>query len=117
MRQVGYALFMYDGDHGKMPNPTRPYETFDFNNINAPNNPLKAIWPYVGIKNPENQPRVYICPGAQPSTKPAYTPTAVSSTDFMVSQLVLDKGMSKIRNPARTVVSQENLCFDQVPHL
>src|SRR5512136_1784597 len=44
MRQVGYALFMYDGDTGKIPNATRPYETFDFNNVNAPDNPLKAIW-------------------------------------------------------------------------
>ena len=109
MRQVGFALFMYDGDNGKMPiNPTRPAETFDFGNVNAPDNPLKAIWPYVGLKNPNNAPRVYICPGAQPSPKPAYAPTAVSSTDFMISQLVLDKGMSKIRNPARTVVVQED---------
>jgi len=52
MRQVGYALFLYDGDHGKVPNPTRPYETFDFNNVNAPNNPLKAIWSYVGVRTP-----------------------------------------------------------------
>ncbi len=56
LRQVGYALFLYDGDHGKVPNPTRPYETFDFNNVNAPNNPLKAIWSYVGgNKPPESQ--------------------------------------------------------------
>ena len=112
MRQVGFALFMYDGDHGKIPNPTRPYETFDFNNINAPNNPLKAIWPYVGIKAPPSDPpRVYICPGAQPSSKAGYAPTAFSSTTFMASQLVLDKGMSKLRNPARTVFLQETWCL------
>ena len=107
MRQVGFALFMYDGDNGKVPNDTRPWETFDFNNVNAPANPLKAIWSYVGVKDPVNAPRVYICPGAQPSTKPGYAPTAVSSTTFMASQLVLDKGMSKMRNPARTVIVQE----------
>ena len=109
MRQVGFALFMYDSDNGKMPsNLTRPAETFDFLNVNAPDNPLRAVLPYVGVKNPLNPPRVYICPGAQPSPKPAYAPTAVSSTDFMISQLVLDKGMSKMRNPARTVVIQED---------
>ncbi len=108
LRQVGYALFMYDGDNGTVPNATRPWETFDFNNVNAPNNPLKAIWRYVGISSPPaNPPRVYICPGAEPSRKPAYAPTAFSSTDFMVSQTVLDKGISKVRNPARTVVLQE----------
>jgi len=111
MRQVGFALFMYDGDNGKVPNDTRPWETFDFNNVNAPNNPLKAIWSYVGVKDPYNPPRVYMCPGAQPSTKPGYAPTDVSSTTFMVSQLVLDKGMSKIRNPARTVVIEETWCL------
>ncbi len=108
MRQVGYALFMYDGDNGKTPNDTRPAETFDFNSVYATNNPLKAIWKYVGVNSPPvGQTRVYICPGAQPSPKPGYAPTFVSSTDFMVSQLVLDKGMSKVRNPARTVVIQE----------
>ena len=111
MRQVGFALFLYDGDSGKIPNTTRPYETFDFNNVNAPANPLKAILSYVGVKDLANAPRVYICPGAQPSTKPGYAPTAVSSTDFMISQLVLDKGMSKMRRPARTFVIQETWCL------
>jgi hypothetical protein len=30
---------------------------------------------------------------------------------MLVSQLVLNKGMSKIRNPARTVIVQENYCL------
>src|SRR5512136_2565974 len=46
MRQVGFALFMYDGDNGKIPNTTRPAETFDFLNVNAPDNPLRAVLPY-----------------------------------------------------------------------
>jgi len=109
MRQVGYGLFMYDADHGKVPNDTRPWETFDFNNVNAPNNPLKAIWSYVGVnKPPESPTRVYICPGARASTKEAYKPSFVSSTTFMVSQVALDKRISKVRNPARTVAMQEN---------
>jgi prepilin-type N-terminal cleavage/methylation domain-containing protein/prepilin-type processing-associated H-X9-DG protein len=115
MRQVGFALFMYDSDFGKVPNTDRPYETWDFNNIHAPDNPLKAIWPYVGLKNPpETRPPVFICAGAQPSTKPACEPTAVSSTTFMVSQVALDKRISKVRNPARTVAVQENYCLMNV---
>jgi prepilin-type N-terminal cleavage/methylation domain-containing protein/prepilin-type processing-associated H-X9-DG protein len=108
MRQVGYAMFLYDSDYGKIPNATRPYETFDFNNIFAEENPLKAIWPYIGVRKAEVRTRVYMCPGAQPFTKPGYAPTDVSSTTFIISQLVLDKGMSKMRNPGRTVVIQEN---------
>ena len=109
IRQVGYALFLYDGDHGKIPNDTRPWETFDFNNINAPNNPLKAIWSYVGVRNPPESPTpVYICPAAKPSPKPLYQPSYVSSTTIIISQVMLDKGMSKVRSPARTVAIQEN---------
>ena len=109
IRQVGYALFLYDSDHGKIPNDTRPWETFDFNNINAPNNPLKAIWSYVGVRKPPESPTpVFICPAAKPSTKPLYQPSFVSSTTIIVSQVMLDKGMSKVRSPARTVAIQEN---------
>jgi prepilin-type N-terminal cleavage/methylation domain-containing protein/prepilin-type processing-associated H-X9-DG protein len=115
MRQVGFGLFMYDSDMGKVPNTDRPYETWDFNNVFAADNPLKAIWPYVGIKSPpQTPPRVFICAGAQPSTKPACQPTATSSTTFMVSQVALDKRISKVRNPARTVVVQELYCLMNV---
>ena len=50
MRQVGVALYMYDSDNGKPPNPG-DNQTFDFNNQFAPDNPLKAIRPYLGAKN------------------------------------------------------------------
>jgi len=111
-RQVGLALQMYDTEEGKLP---RPYanETFDFNNQFAPANPLKVIRPYLGIKNLNTPVPLYICPSAQPSKKPAYKPTAISSTAMLISQLVLEKGMSKMRKPSRTVVVQENYCLMQ----
>ncbi len=112
MRQVGFALQMYDTDNGKLPYPGGN-ETFDFNNQFAALNPLKAARPYVGAKNPNDPTPVYICPAAQPSKKPAYAPTVISSTAILVSQLVLNKGMSKMRNPTRTVVTQENYCLMQ----
>ena len=112
MRQVGFAMSMYDADMGRLPNPNAN-ETYDFNNQFATDNPLKAIRPYVGAKNPQATTPVYICPAAQPHKNPAYAPTSISSTAMLVSQLVLNKGMSKLRNPARTVVVQETYVLMQ----
>jgi len=109
-RQVGLALHMYDSDFAKLPNPNGN-ETFDFNSQFAENNPLKAIRAYVGAKDPTATTRVYICPTARPNAKPAYQPTAISSTAMIISELVLAKGMTKLKNPARTVVVQENYCL------
>ena len=106
MRQVGLALNMYDGDAGKLPRPGGN-ETYDFNNKFAEDNPLKGIRSYVGAKTENASTPVYICPTARPNPKDAYKPTAISSTAMIISQLVLDKGMSKMRNPARTVIVQE----------
>ena len=110
MRQVGLALHMYDADNGKLPYPGGN-QTFDFNNQFAAANPLKVIRPYVGARNVDQKTPVFICPTAQPSKKPAYAPTAMSSTAMLISQLVLEKGMSKMRSPARTVIIQENFCL------
>jgi len=110
MRQVGLALNMYDGDAGKLPRPGGN-ETYDFNSQFAEDNPLKGIRSYVGAKTDNASTPVYICPTARPNPKDAYKPTAISSTAMIISQLVLDKGMSKMRNPARTVIVQENWCL------
>jgi prepilin-type N-terminal cleavage/methylation domain-containing protein/prepilin-type processing-associated H-X9-DG protein len=113
MRQVGLALHMYDGDAGKLPRPSGN-DTFDFNDQFAEDNPLKNIRPYVGAKAADATTRVYICPTARPHPLAQYEPTAISSTDMIVSQLVLDKGMSKMRAPARTVIIQESFCLMKV---
>ena len=108
MRQVGYALHMYGLDCGDKLPDSGGNDTYDFNDQFATNNPLKALRPYVGVRTPTAATRVYTCPGAEPTTKLTYAPTAISSTAIIVSQLVLDKGFSKMRNPSRTVVLQEN---------
>ena len=107
MRQVGIALHMYDSDHAKLPNPNEN-NTFDFNSQFAKDNPLRNLRPYVGVKNWGEKTPVYVCPTALPSKKPAYAPTAVSSSALIVSELVMNKGMSKLKRPSRTVVMQEN---------
>jgi prepilin-type N-terminal cleavage/methylation domain-containing protein/prepilin-type processing-associated H-X9-DG protein len=106
-RQVGLAMHMYDSDSGKLPRPNAN-ETFDFNSQFAEENPLRAIRPYLGVKPSQTPMPVYMCPTAQPTKKAGYQPTPISSTALIVSQLVLEKGMSKMKNPSRTVVVQEN---------
>ena len=52
MRQVGLALSLYAVEFvGRLPNP-KATDTFDFNNPNAPDNPLKQLRPFVGVKDP-----------------------------------------------------------------
>jgi prepilin-type N-terminal cleavage/methylation domain-containing protein len=108
-RQVGLALHMYSTDfNGKLPN-NNGNRTDDFNSQFALPNPLKLFRSYVGAKSPTATTPVYTCPGAMPYKKnAAFAPTAISSTALMISDVVLDKGVDKLRNPARTVVIQEN---------
>jgi len=110
MRQVGYAMHMYAADYnGKIRNPNEN-NTFDFNSQFANDNPLKLFRPYVGAKKPTDLTPVYMCPDALPSTKPAYAPlpNGISSSAIIFSELILNIGLEKIRNPTRTVVMQEH---------
>jgi prepilin-type N-terminal cleavage/methylation domain-containing protein/prepilin-type processing-associated H-X9-DG protein len=108
MRQVGLAFHMYDGDSGKLPEQR---VVFDFNNQFASDNIIKVLRPYLGIKNPNDPGKVFMCPTAKPPPLPekiTYAPTPVSSTALIVSGLVLQKGVKGIQQPARTVVMQEH---------
>ena len=106
-RQVAVAFQIYNSEFGKIVNPG-VNDITDFNSPYAPDNPLKVLKPYVGVKDPIGKPQVYICPGALPMKKPTYAPTVYSCTDLLISQLVLVKGLEKVRNPARTVFIQEH---------
>ena len=106
-RQVGTAFMMYAHDHGKIQNPGVDDIT-DFNAPYAPDNPLKLLKPYVGVKDPKGAPQVYICPAALRMTKPVFAPTVYSCTDLILSQVVLNKGIDKVRNSSRTVFIQEH---------
>jgi prepilin-type N-terminal cleavage/methylation domain-containing protein/prepilin-type processing-associated H-X9-DG protein len=106
-RQVGLASQMYTTDYGKILNPGVDDIT-DFNSPFAPDNPLKLLKPYVGVKDPLGWPQVYVCPAAKPMKTPTYAPSVYSATDLILSQLVLNKGMDKVRTPVRTVFIQEH---------
>ena len=108
MRQVGLAVSLYVGESlGRLPNP-KATNTFDFNNANAPDNPLKLLRPFVGLSDPNAAAPVYICPGAEPTTKADYAPVSNSSTALMINQVVMNWRAEKLRNPAQMVVMQEN---------
>jgi prepilin-type N-terminal cleavage/methylation domain-containing protein len=109
MRQVGLAIQMYEQDWGgRLPDP-KTQKTYDFNNPFATDNPLKLMKPYLAA-NGNSPPRIYMCPGAKPaaSDKALYVPTPYSASALIISRLVLEKGVSKLRNPSRTVVIQEH---------
>ena len=108
MRQVGLAVNLYRAESaGRLPNP-KATSTFDFNNANAPENPLKQLRPFVGASAPNAAVPVYICPGAEPTPKADYAPVGISSTALMVNQVVLNWRVERLANPARMVFMQEN---------
>jgi prepilin-type N-terminal cleavage/methylation domain-containing protein/prepilin-type processing-associated H-X9-DG protein len=107
VRQVAMAFHIYNSEYGKIINPG-VNDITDFNSPFAPDNPLKLIKPYVGTRDPNGRPPVFMCPSAQPMKKPTYAPTVYSSTDLLLSQLVLIKGLEKMKNPPRTVFVQEH---------
>ena len=108
MRQVSLAVSLYAGESvGRLPNP-KATNTFDFNNAKAPDNPLKLLRPFVGLSDPNAAAPVYICPGAQPTTKADYAPVGNSSTALMINQVVMNWRAERLANPARMVVMQEN---------
>jgi len=112
---VGLALHLYDGDfQGKLPDAG---QTYDFNSQFSPENPLKVLRSYLGAKNPNDPVAAYTCPTAKKSPVLYYWPTKVSNTRFLISTVVLDRGVGKLRNPSRTVFIQEawylmNTSFD-----
>ena len=114
MRQVGLAVNLYAVDSvGRLPNP-KATNTFDFNNARAPDNPLKLLRPFVGLSDPNAAAPVYICPGAEPTTKADYAPVGNSSTALMINQVVMNWRAERLGNPARIVVMQENyalMCY------
>jgi prepilin-type processing-associated H-X9-DG protein len=105
---VGLAVSLYVGESvGRLPNP-KATSTFDFNNPNAPDNPLKLLRPFVGLSDPNAAAPVYICPGAEPTTKADYAPVGNSSTALMINQVVMNWRAERLANPARMIVMQEN---------
>jgi prepilin-type N-terminal cleavage/methylation domain-containing protein/prepilin-type processing-associated H-X9-DG protein len=109
-RQVGLALLIYETDVSRLPPRTGGNNvTEDFNSSSAEDNPLRAIRPYVGAREADTPVRVFVCPGAKPYPRAGLGPTDISSTALIISQVVLDRGMTRVRKPERTAMVHENL--------
>jgi prepilin-type N-terminal cleavage/methylation domain-containing protein/prepilin-type processing-associated H-X9-DG protein len=110
-RQVGMAIQMYSGDFaGKLPKPSGNV-TYDYNSpfVQDTQTPLYQLRNYVGVKDPTGQIPVYVCPSAKAHPNQLFAPTRFSASALIVSGLTLDKGMTALQNPARTVAIQEFL--------
>lgn len=105
LRQVGLALMMYNEDNTKL--PPKAQAQFDFANPFAPDNALKLLLPYLGVKNGGAAPKVYNCPSLKPNPEPAYAPNARSSTGYLVNAVPLGRKLDAIPRPANIIVIQE----------
>ncbi len=110
MRQVGLALNLYQDDQGgRMPPITRAI--LNFASVNAPDNFLKVLLPYVGSSAGTNRStRVYACPTLKPNPTPGFAPTQSSDTGLLANALVLQRKLAQIPNPSGLIVLQENWC-------
>lgn len=105
MRQVGFALQMYEQDTKKLPPKRHPVG--DFNNPYAPPNVLSLLIPYLGTKVGLPSPGVYNCPSLRPHPNPVYAPTLYSSTSLSVNTVPLGRRLSAIPKPATIILAQE----------
>jgi prepilin-type N-terminal cleavage/methylation domain-containing protein len=114
MRQVGLAIQMYDHDSKYKFARLSGDKIYDFNDPFAGDNPLSLLKPYVGATKATAQPGVFTCPTAQPTPNVIALPSAYTSCNLLPSELVLTKGLSNLRNPARTVAIQEFLYLSSI---
>ena len=105
MRQVGIALAMYQNEYEKTPPKTQA--VYDYASPAAPDNVLKLLRPFVSAKNPEAATPVYACPALRPNPNPAYAPSRVSSTGYLVNSVVMGRKVAAIPRPASIIAIQE----------
>lgn len=105
MRQVGFALHMYEHDTQKLPPKRHPVD--DFNSINAPTNALSLLNRYLGGKQGELCPAVYSCPSLKPNPNASYAPSPWSKTGISVSTVPLGRSLAAVPLPAGIILMQE----------
>jgi len=105
MRQVGIALTMYQNDYERTPPKTQA--VYDYASPAAPDNVLKLLRPFVSAEDPDARTPVYACPGLKPNPNPAYAPSRVSSTGYLVNSVVMGRQIASIPSPGRIITIQE----------
>jgi prepilin-type N-terminal cleavage/methylation domain-containing protein/prepilin-type processing-associated H-X9-DG protein len=105
MRQVGLALTLYQNEYEKTPPKT--HAVFDYATPAAPDNVLKLLRPFVYAEDPNRPTPVYACPALRPNPNPAYAPSRVSRTGYLVNSVVMGRQVASIRSPGRIIAIQE----------
>jgi prepilin-type N-terminal cleavage/methylation domain-containing protein len=94
MRQVGIALAMYQNEYEKTPPKTQA--VYDYASPAAEDNVLKLLRPFVSAEKPEATTPVYACPALKPNPNPAYVPSRVSCTGYLVNSVVMGRQVASI---------------------
>jgi len=105
MRQVGIALTMYQNEYERTPPKT--HAIYDYASPAAEDNVLKLLRPFVSAEKPEATTPVYACPALKPNPNPAYAPSRVSCTGYLVNSVVMGRQVASIPNPGRIFAIQE----------
>jgi prepilin-type N-terminal cleavage/methylation domain-containing protein/prepilin-type processing-associated H-X9-DG protein len=110
MRQIGLALVLYEGDHGRM--PPRASQVADFMNPRSGGwqpNCLYVIAPYLqGVSSNSPSSKVYSCPSAKkPGDGSDATP--LSSTSYLPNAVPMEKALNAIPNPSEIAINQETI--------
>jgi prepilin-type N-terminal cleavage/methylation domain-containing protein/prepilin-type processing-associated H-X9-DG protein len=105
MRQVGVALMMYQNEYERTPPKTQA--VYDYASPAARDNVLKLLRPFVAAEDPDRRTPVYACPALKPNPNPAYAPSRVSSTGYLVNSVVMGRQVASIPSPGRIIAIQE----------
>jgi prepilin-type N-terminal cleavage/methylation domain-containing protein/prepilin-type processing-associated H-X9-DG protein len=105
MRQVGLALAMYQDEYEKTPPKTQA--VYDYASPAARDNVLKLLRPFVGALEPDRATPVYACPGLKANPNPAYAPSRVSRTGYLVNSVVMGRRVAAIPSPGKIFAMQE----------
>ncbi|OHB63833.1 MAG: hypothetical protein A2168_08725 [Planctomycetes bacterium RBG_13_50_24] len=105
MRQVGVALALYQNEYERTPPKT--HAIYDYATPAAPDNVLKLLRPFVYAEDPNRPTPVYACPALRPNPNPAYAPSRVSCTGYLVNSVVMGRAVASIPNPGRIIAIQE----------
>jgi prepilin-type N-terminal cleavage/methylation domain-containing protein/prepilin-type processing-associated H-X9-DG protein len=109
MRQIGFALLLYEGDYQRL--PPKASQVPDFMNPLAPGwqyNCLYALSFYLqsSQKNPSSQ--VYACADAK---KPGddSDATAISATSYLPNSVQMELSLARVPNPSLVIFIQETI--------
>lgn len=109
MRQIGYALMLYEADYQKL--PPKASQVADFMNAQAPGwrpNCLYALSFYLQGPQKHFSSKIYSCAGAK---KPGdgSDATATSSTSYLPNAVAMELSLSRLPKTSEIILIQETI--------